>query len=142
MKTVNIYLLFNGQCEEAFRYYEQVFNKNIETISHFGDMPPQPGQTLSEEDKRRVMHVTLPISAETRLMASDSNSNAGDVLFGNNFSVSIDCSGREEADRFYKALAAGGKEVMPMADTFWGAYFGMLTDKFGINWMINYDRPQ
>lgn len=142
MKTVNIYLLFNGTCEAAFKHYQQVFSKNIESISHFGDMPPQPGQTLSEEDKRRVMHVTLPISAETRLMGSDSNSNAGDVLFGNNFSVSIDCSGKDEADRFYKALSSGGKAVMPMSETFWGAYFGMLTDKFGINWMINYDLPK
>ncbi len=142
MKTINTYLLFNGQCEAAFNLYKSVFGKEFEAISFFGDMPEQPGKPLPEEDKKRVMHVTLPISAETRLMGSDSTTESGDVVFGNNFSVSIDCDSPEEADRFYHALKQGGRDVMPMNKTFWGAYFGMLTDRFGVNWMINYDYPR
>lgn len=73
------------------------------------------------------------------LMASDSTSFSGDVTFGNNFSVSINTDSREEADKLFKGLSEGGVVIMPMENTFWGAYFGMFTDKFGINWMINFD---
>lgn len=72
-------------------------------------------------------------------MASDSTSMSGDVTFGNNFSLSINAESREEADKLFNGLSAGGKVIMPMDNTFWGAYFGMFTDKFGINWMVNFD---
>ncbi len=95
--------------------------------------PPTP------EDAERIMHVSLRISKETVLMGSDSTSFSGDVTFGNNFSVSINTESREEADKLFNGLSAGGKVIMPMDNTFWGAYFGMFTDKFGINWMVNLD---
>jgi PhnB protein len=89
------------------------------------------------------MHVSLPISKETILMGSDSTSFSGNVTFGNNFSVSINAGSREEADRLFSGLSNGGKVIMPMETTFWGAYFGMFVDQFGINWMINFDEvPQ
>ena len=72
-------------------------------------------------------------------MASDSTSSSGDVTFGNNFSVSINADSKEEADKLFNGLSAGGNIIMPMEKTFWGAYFGMFTDKFGINWMVNFD---
>ncbi|MNR14253.1 hypothetical protein D3C85_1307200 [compost metagenome] len=84
------------------------------------------------------MHVSLPIG-NTILMGSDSNEQSGDVKFGGNFSVSVNVESKEEADRIFNGLSAGGNVFMPMDNTFWGAYFGMFTDKFDVNWMVNFD---
>ncbi|MCJ8155050.1 VOC family protein [Chryseobacterium sp. SSA4.19] len=142
MATVNVYLTFNGNCREAFEFYRSVFGTEFPYIGTFGEMPPMEGHELSEEDKNKVMHVTLPISKETMLLGSDTT---GESLSGhqqgNNFSISINAESKEEADILFNGLSAGGKVTMPMEDTFWGAYFGMFTDKFGINWMVNYDDP-
>ena len=144
MATVNVYLTFNGNCKEAFDFYKSVFGGDFPYIGTFGEMPPQEGiPPLSEEDKNKVMHVTLPISKETCLMGSDTMGEwAPTFVQGNNFSVSINTESKEEADKLFNALSTDGKITMPMADTFWGAYFGMFTDKFGIGWMVNFDTPQ
>ncbi len=143
MNTVNVYLIFNGNCAEAFNYYKSVFGGDFAYIGTFGEMPPQEGKKMSEQDKKRIMHVTLPVSKDTCLMGSDSTAESGDVVFGNNFSVSVNASDKMEADRLFAQLSAGGAVIMPMNNTFWGAYFGMCTDKFGINWMVNFDtKPQ
>jgi len=142
MATVNVYLTFNGNCREAFDFYKSVFGGEYPYIGTFGEMPPAEGQEIKQEDKDRIMHVTLPISQETILMGSDSASDHTDrLVMGNNFSISINAESREEADRLFNGLSAGGKITMPLSDTFWGAYFGMFTDQFGINWMVNYDDP-
>jgi PhnB protein len=138
MSIANIYLTFNGNCKEAFDFYAAVLQKKISDFNVFGEMPPQPGIELSEADKNRVMHVTLPVSAETSLMGSDTFPHQP-VSFGDNFSISISPDSKKEADRIFKELGEGGNVVMPMADTFWDAYFGMVRDKFGVNWMINFD---
>ena len=89
------------------------------------------------------MHVSLPIGKETILMGSDSTSQSGDVIIGTNISISINADSRTEADKLFNGLSAGGKVIMAMQNTFWGAYFGMFIDKFGINWMMNFDeQPQ
>ena len=86
------------------------------------------------------MHVSLPISGETILMGSDSSESFGQTLnMGDNVSLSINTNSKEEADALFNGLSAGGTVKMPMELTFWGAYFGMFTDKFGIHWMVNYD---
>lgn len=142
MATVNVYLTFNGNCREAFDFYKSVFGGEYPYIGTFGDMPPAEGQEIKEEDKDKIMHVTLPISGETILMGSDAGCDqASQLIMGNNFSISVNAESREEADRLFNGLSAGGQITMPLADTFWGAYFGMFTDKFGINWMVNYDDP-
>lgn len=105
-------------------------------------MPPMPGHEMPEEEKKRVLHVALPISKETILMGSDSNIRMGEVKIGDHMSLSIGADSKEEADRIFNSLAAGGKITMPIADMFWGAYFGMLEDKFGFAWMVNYDYPK
>lgn len=100
------------------------------------------GKETSEEDKNKIMHVSLPISKETILMGSDTGGEwSSSFKVGNNFSISINAESKEEADKLFGGLSAGGQVTMPMADTFWGAYFGMFSDKFGINWMVNYDDP-
>lgn len=140
MATVNVYLTFNGNTEEAFNFYKSVFGGEFDYIGKFKDMPPSEDcPPPSPEEAERIMHVSLRISKETVLMGSDSTSFSGDVTFGNNFSVSINAENKEEADKLFAGLSKDGKVVMPMDSTFWGAYFGMFTDKFGINWMVNFD---
>ena len=142
MATLNPYLTLNGNCEEAFNFYKSVFGGEFRQISKFGDMPPMPGHEMPEEEKKRILHVSLPISKETILMGSDSNLRMGTVNIGQHMSLSIGADSKEEADRVFNGLSAGGKITMPIADMFWGAYFGMLEDKFGFTWMVNYDYPK
>ncbi len=144
MATVNAYLTFDGNCEAAFNFYKSAFGKEFKDLNRFGEMPAQEGMPpLSEEMKNRIMHVSLPISAETILMASDTMPGMSPAInAGNNFSISLGVNSKEEADKLFGTLSAGGKVTMPLEVTFWGAYFGMWTDQFGINWMINYDLPK
>lgn len=140
MATVNPYLIFNGQCEAAFLFYQAAFGTEIPYMGKFKDMPQDESTPpLSDEDANRVMHVSLPISSETVLMGSDSNTQSGPVSFGDNVSISINTESKGEAEKLYHHLSEGGIIKMPLQDTFWGAYFGMFVDKFGVHWMINYD---
>ncbi len=140
MAAVNPYLTFNGNCEEAFLFYQSVFGGEFPYLGRYKDMPPsEDGKTCAPSEENYIMHVCLMIG-DTVLMGSDaSESFGGTVVAGTNFSISINTDSREEADRYFNGLSAGGVPYMPMNDTFWGAYFGMLTDKFGINWMVNFD---
>lgn len=142
MAAINTYLIFNGTCEAAFLFYKSVFGGEFEQISKFGDMPSSEEMPLSDDDKNRVMHVSYSIG-NSILMGSDSNTQSGDVAIGNNFSISINAGSREETEKLFNGLSSEGKITMRLQDTFWGAYFGMFTDKFGINWMVNFDEaPQ
>ena len=142
MTTMNIYMTFNGNCEEAFLFYESVFTGSKADIKKFKDMPDNSERTLSDEEKEQVMHVTLPINKSTVLMGSDTGSAwSANFKQGNNISISVNVDSREEADNLFKSLSKGGKVLMPMADTFWESYFGMLTDQFGIQWMVSFDEP-
>ncbi len=138
--TINPYLTFNGNCEEAFNFYKSVFGGNFNRLSRFRDIPPMEGQEMSEDLKERIMHVSLPISKETFLMGSDSNPMMGEVTVGQHLSLSVNTGSKNEANRIFKLLSAGGQITMPIADMFWGSYFGMLSDKFGIVWMVNSDQ--
>ncbi len=139
MATTNIYLNFNGNCEDAFNFYKSVFGGEFTYIGRFGDMPPQEGvPEMSEAEKNKIMHVGLPIGTSL-LMGSDTGGEwASSFVQGNNFSVSITADSKEEAEKLFTALSIGGEITMPLANTFWSEYFGMLTDKFGINWMMSF----
>jgi PhnB protein len=140
MTTVNVYLTFNGNCEEAFNFYKSIFGGDFAYIGRYKDMPAGDGKPASEEDSQKIMHVSLPISKETMLMGSDTGGEwASNYSQGNNFSISITTDSKEEADRLFDGLSNGGKVGMPMNQTFWGDYFGMFTDKFGINWMVSFN---
>ncbi len=140
MTTVNVYLNFDGQCEEAFSFYKSVFGGEFSYIGRFNEMPQDENIKLSEADGNKIMHVSLPISAETNLFGSDTvGAWSPKLVQGNNYSISINASSKEEADRLFNGLSAGGQVTMPLENTFWGAYFGMFTDKYGINWMVNFD---
>ena len=104
------------------------------------DAPSQ--EPLSESDGEKIMHVTLPIGNGYVLMGSDTSEAHGLVTFGSNFSISINAESKEEATTLFDGLSAGGQVTMPLQDTFWGAYFGMFIDKFGIQWMVNHDTAE
>ena len=111
------------------------------TVSKMSDAPGT--ENLPENEKNRAMHVALPIGKGQHLMASDCLPSAGHVLkVGNNNYISITPDSREEADRLFNGLSAGGKVEMPMDDMFWGDYFGSFVDKFGVCWMINFTTQQ
>ncbi|MBZ0098329.1 MAG: VOC family protein [Taibaiella sp.] len=141
MAIINPYLTFNGNCEEAFNFYKKVFGGEFSYLGRFNEMPPsEEGEEIPESEGNKIMHISLPMSKETSLMGSDSSDAYGQAtVIGNNFSISINAESKEEADRLYKELSDGGKQTMPMNTTFWGSYFGMLTDRFSVQWMISYD---
>lgn len=141
--TINPYITFDGNCEEAFSFYKSVFGGEFEYFGKFSEMPVQDGFELPEAFKNNIMHVSLAIGGGTYLMGSDSGGEwTSKVLVGNNIAVSINTDDKNEADRLFNELSKGGNISMPLAETFWGAYFGMFVDKYGINWMINYDLPK
>ncbi len=142
MATVNTYLNFNGNCEAAFNFYKSIFGGTFSYLGRFGEMPEDDGYTVLEADKNKIMHVGLPIG-KTILMGSDTGGDwAPKFVQGNNFSISINPETKEEADTLFNGLSEGGQVTMPMEVTFWGAYFGMFTDKFGVNWMVNFESQQ
>ena len=140
MTTVNVYLTFNGNCLEAFNFYKSVFGGEFPYVGRYKDMPAETGHPASAEDSDKIMHISLPISQETMLMGSDTGGEwASSFALGNNFSISINTDSKDNADRFFDGLSAGGTVTMPMGKNFWGDYFGMFTDKFGINWMVSFN---
>ena len=141
MTTANIYLTFDGNCEQAFNFYKSVLHGEFQSLMRFSEMPPQEGMPpLPKEEQNKIMHISLPLSGQSVLMGSDTAGPwASGYKAGNNFSVSLSTDSKEEADRLMAGLSEGGRIEMPMDDTFWGSYFGMCVDQFGINWMISFD---
>jgi PhnB protein len=136
---IHPYLNFDSKTEEAFRFYEKALGGKLTEIYRFGSMPQQSGFELTPEQKNLVMHVGLELPDGQMIMASDTIPGMGPKrVEGNNISISVHPASKQEADRIFNALAQGGTITMPMANQFWGDYFGSLTDRFGINWMVNY----
>jgi PhnB protein len=141
MATINPYLNFNGNTEEAFNFYRSVFGGEFTTLQRFKDTPE--ADRVPASDKEKIMHVSLPIGKGNVLMATDALESMGHALtVGNNFSIAVNAESEEEADKLFSELSAGGQVTMPLQKAFRGAYFGMLADKFGIQWMVNYDYNQ
>ena len=140
MTSFNIYLSFNGNCEEAFNFYKSVFGGDFFHVGRYKDMPEDPNYKISDEDNEKIMHISYRISDNAILMGSDTGGQwASKYKQGNNFSVSIQADSRKQADSFFNGLSEGGTITMPLAKTFWDSYFGMFTDKFGIQWMVSFD---
>ncbi len=140
MARTTTYLNFNGSTEQAFLFYKSVFKSDFASpIKRMKDVPPGPGMPeLSVREKNMVMHVELPITGGHALMGTDALESMGHkVTFGNNVSINLEPDSRDEAQRLFKALGEGGKIEMELQDMFWGALFGTLTDKFGVQWMLN-----
>ena len=141
MKSINPYLIFPGNTEEVFNFYKSVFGGDfLGGIYRFDGTPGS--ENLSEEDKQKIMHVALPMGSNNMLMATDALPFMGEITSGNNIHLQIYCDSREEADKLFASLSDGGEVEMPLADQFWGDYFGSLIDKFGIQWMLTYTNPK
>ncbi|MBK8561979.1 MAG: VOC family protein [Saprospiraceae bacterium] len=142
MASINPYLNFNGNCEAAFNLYKSVFGGEFQMFSRFGDMPSSE-EPMPASEVNKILHVALPIgSSGNVLMGSDCPPEFPNGIQGNLFNISVNTDSKEEADRIFSGLSEGGNATMPIADTFWGAYFGMCADQFGVQWMVNYDYPK
>jgi len=136
---LDTYLKFDGNCREAFEFYRAALGGEFQIVQTFRDGPPDMG--VAEEYLDRIMHVSLPVGSSV-LMGSDTAPAFGPpAVIGNNFSITLHAGSREEADSTFSKLADGGSVTMPLQDTFWGAYFGSLTDRFGVNWQVHHDQP-
>lgn len=145
MARVSTYLNFLGNTEEAFEFYRSVFGTEyIGAIARMGDVPSNPDvPPLSEAEQRMVMHIELPILGGHVLMGTDMIESMGHQLrIGNNTTIMLEPDTRAEADRIYIALAEGGSDASGMTEMFWGAYWGVCLDRFGIRWMVNVNDPQ
>jgi PhnB protein len=138
MTTLNPYLFFNGNCEDAFNFYKSVFGTEFRYIGRYKDVP-QTDKQIFHEAGEKIMHVSLPISTETTLMGCDITEMYKQSGTTNNFSLYINTDTRDEADRLFHELSNGGQIKMPMTHTFWGSYYGICTDKFGINWKVTFN---
>ena len=135
MKDVNVYLTFDGNCRDAMKFYEKCLGGELQ-IMPFAEAPFD----VPKDAKDKVMHAHLH-NGNAVIMASDPMPGTL-VRQGNNFAVCIQCESAEEIDRLFNGLGEGGKVTMGLQDTFWGSRFGMLTDRFGINWMFNFEKPK
>ncbi len=140
MARTSTYLNFMGRTEEAFLFYKAAFGTEFASpMMRMREVPPAPDMpTLSEAEGNMVMHIVLPIVGGHMLMGTDALESMGHtVTFGNNISINLEVDTRADADRLFAALSAGGTVTMPMQEMFWGAYFGTVTDRFGVQWMFH-----
>lgn len=138
MALINVHLNYNGNAEEAFTFYKSVFGGEFSKITRLKDLEGLDFP-VDEKDANKIMHIALPIGGNT-LMANDVPSFLGTVNENENRSkIAVSAQSREEADKLFNGLSAGGTVEMPIQDSPWGSYFGMFRDKYGIEWMIDFD---
>lgn len=141
MQAITTYFNFMGNSEEAMNFYKSVFGGEFTTFARFSDTPGSENMPALERNK--IVNISLTTKSGAILMATDFlESMEQQVQLGNNIHLVIHTDSEEEVDSLFKVLSAGGKIEMPVNKTFWGAYFGMCEDKFGIKWMLNYTYPQ
>ena len=139
MALINPHINFNGNAEEAFNFYKSVFGGAFARLMRYKDLS-NPEHAVAEKDANRVMHIALPIGNGNVLMGSDVLEIMGQVTEADNRNtIAISTESREEADSLFNGLSEGGKIEMQLADGPLGSYFGMFTDKYGIQWMVNFD---
>lgn len=138
MALINPHINFNGNAEEAFNFYKSVFGGEFAMVMRFKDMPGME-HPIAESEANKIMHIALPIGPNV-LMGNDVPEFMGKTNERENRSkISISAESREEADRLFNGLSADGEVEMPIGDSPWGSYFGMFRDKYGIEWMVDYD---
>ncbi|MDI5898404.1 VOC family protein [Flavobacterium yafengii] len=138
MALINPHINFNGNAEEAFLFYKSVFGGEFAKIMRFKDIS-SPEFPVAENEAEKIMHIALPIG-QNILMANDVPESMGRVNENENRSkIAISAASREEADKLFSGLSAGGQIEVPITDSPWGSYFGMFRDKFGIEWMVDFD---
>lgn len=139
MASINPYIHFNGNAEEAFTFYKSVFGGEFATIVRFKDMNFEGAPSL-EKEAEKIMHIALPIGKHNVLMGSDTPEQMGKHSeMETRSKISISAESKEEADKLFNGLSNGGQIEMPIEESPWGSYFGMFRDKFGIEWMVDFD---
>ena len=139
MAHINPFLHYNGNAEEAFTFYQAAFGGSFTKIARFKDLASADFQ-VSEKEANKIMFIGLTIGKST-LMGSDVPEILGTINENENrFKISIAAESKEEADKLFNQLSVGGTVEMPIGDSPWGTYFGMFRDKYGIEWMIEYDK--
>ena len=142
MASINPHIHFNGNTEEAFEFYRSVFGGSFNKITRFKDLSTQ-GFSFPAEEFNKIMHISLPISAGSALMGSDVPNMLGTVNENENRSkITVSPDSKEEADKLFNGLSAGGTVEFPIADSPWGSYFGAFRDKYGVEWMIEFTAPK
>jgi PhnB protein len=144
MSKVSIYLNFQGNTEEAFNFYKSVFKTEFTSpIMYNKDIPPHAGMpSLPEKEQNYVMHVSLPILDGIQIMGTDMLESMGHQLkIGNNVTINLEPDSKQEVDRLFAGLSEGGSEMMAPQDMFWGAYWGVCLDRYGVRWMFSYTYP-
>jgi len=136
MATINTYLNFNGNTEDAFNFYKAAFGGEFAVIMRFGDTPGC--EEMPATDKNKIMHIALPIGGNM-LMGTDVPETMEQVKNGTSMSISVNTDSEQQTRDLFSKLSAGGDVKMPLDTMFWGALYGMFTDKFGIQWMLNYE---
>lgn len=136
MATLNPYLNFNGNAEDAFNHYKSVFGNEFNNLQRYKDMP---FDSPEKEDGNRILHISLPIGKDSFLLGSDCPSSYPPAKFGDNCWISVNANSEAHAKSIFNGLSEGGKINMPLEKTFWADLFGMCVDKFGVGWMINFD---
>lgn len=141
MAQFNPYLHFTGNAEKAFNFYKSVFGGEFTKVVKYKDLPQSEEYPIAAEYLDQIMHIILPIGNGNFLMGSDAilQNEQQKFTFGDNFHIAISAESKDEANQFFNGLAANGNIEMPIADSPWGAYFGMLKDQFGIQWTVEYD---
>jgi PhnB protein len=139
MAKINPHIHFNGNAEEAFTFYKSVFGGEFAMVMRFKDMNI-PESIATESEANKIMHIALPIGKHDVLMGSDSPAALGTHNLNETRSkISISAESKEEADKLFNGLSADGQIEMPIVDSPWGSYFGMFRDKYGIEWMVDFD---
>lgn len=141
MTKVHVYLNFNGNCEEAFLFYEKVFKTTNSGFYRMKDMPEHPDYSAPEEDKNKIMHTSIAINESTLLMGSDCIESFGQkAVSGSNTYIMLDTDTAEEAKYFYQALTEDSNLIeMELAEQFWAELYASFEDKYGIKWMVHYE---
>jgi len=141
MARINPHINFNGNAEEAFNFYKSVFGGEFNSIKRFKDLT-FPGFTIPEEEADKIMHISLPIG-KNLLIANDVPQSMGRVSENENRSkISISAESKAEADKLFSGLSSGGEIEYPIGDSPWGSYFGAFRDKYGIEWIVEFDQNQ
>ncbi|PTQ94938.1 PhnB protein [Mucilaginibacter yixingensis] len=135
MESLSPYVSFTGKCREAMNFYQSIFGGELE----LNEVEGSPMEQYWPDGKGQIFHSALTLNGKPLIMATDMTGPAGQTV-GNNIQLAIGCSSEDEIHRLANQLAEGGQVLAPVADTFWNALFGSVQDKFGINWMLNYDK--
>lgn len=142
MATLSTHVAYNGNCEEAFTFYKSIFGGEFNMVMRNKDIPADVPSPTNDAEADKILHISLPIGSSSMLMGCDMPAAFGEATRANSFNISVSTSSEAETEKYYNGLLQGGKVNMPLEKTFWNSYFGMVIDKYGVQWMISYDYPQ